>query len=242
MPTDITVDAGTELEAFFTFQPPGAEAAEGRGSGSSRFSGSVQVLDSTSAVIGVQDYSLESSAVDYPDLSLPLIPGQTYFVRVTGGATDATGPLAPFYIYANGFSQSNQLETAEVSNSIQATPEVLAHPDGNTTGYFVSGHLPAADLDHFSIASEGNTGLTVVCAGGRIGSGVEDLQAEIIAGSDGMVLGSGTETGDAEILIGGDGMPVDVTGESTIIIRITGAPNPLVVSNHYRCGFNFSML
>ncbi len=236
VPNNIMVDAGTELESFFTFQPPGKTI----GSGSSRFTGTVRIEDTVGNIIGLQDWSGEVDAVDYPDLSVPLVAGQDYLVRVTGGPNDADGPLAPFFIYSNGFSQSNPLETQEATNNLEATAEVLSHPTGNTQSYFISGHLGAADVDHFSVAVEGHTQFAVVCVGQRIGSGVRGLEATVLAGSDGSTLDSGTETGDSELFIG-EMTPVDPGTETELIVRIEASmgQDPLVTSNHYRCGFNF---
>lgn len=235
MPDDITPAAGTELHSFFTFQPPGKSV----GSGSGRFTGQVRIEDTIGNIIALQDWTNEKDAVDYPDLDVPLTPGASYLLRVTPGPTDADGPLAPFFIYSNGFSQSNPLETQEVTNNLAATAEVLQHPPMNTTQYFVSGHLIPADVDHFNLAVEGHTTLVVVCASARLGSGVIGMDVEVLD-AGGTTLDSGTETSDAEVLLGGM-TPIDVAGETNVIIKIEagGGQNPLVSADHYRCGFGF---
>jgi hypothetical protein len=236
MPSDVVVDAGTELHTSITFQPPGKTV----GSGSAQFTGTVRLEDTMGNIIALQDWSGENDATEFPDIDVPVTPGAQYVIRVTGGAAEADGPLAPFFIYAHGISQSNPLETADALNNVLATAEVLNHPPMNTNQYFVSGHLLPLDVDHFSIAVEGHTTLVVVCSGERLGSGVRGLEAQVIAGSDGSVLDTGVETSDAGIFIGSM-TPIDVTGEDDIIVRLeaTDGQEATVTSNHYRCGFGF---
>lgn len=231
-PSNVPITLGGRLTTNIVFQPPGKTA----GSGSARFTGVVRIDDMMGNTVALQDWSTETDATDYAEITAaPLVPGAQYLVRVAGGPNEADGPLAPFFVYSHGVSEGNPLETADATNNLPATPEVLVHPSGDTDSYFVDGNLGAGDTDHYQIAVEGQPMFAYTCIAQRGGSGIRGLTVDILdAGGD--VISTGTEDATTQLFV----FDVDPMGETNLTVRITKtSQDALVTGDYYRCGFNF---
>jgi hypothetical protein len=235
IPADVNVTAGSRLNASFELPPPGKD-----GNGSGINPGLVQIIDPSNAdaIMAEFDMSAEDATTGRASISAPLLADHEYLLKIAAGGASNLASADPFYFVLHGSGSGNPVETADVTNTVVATPETLTVSTG-TTSYFVEGDiLTVADVDHFSIAKQtGN--LSVACGAQRSGSGLRAFKAEVLKGSDGSAItgGSATETATADLLIS----DLDVGAETSVIVKLSaGSQDGTVTGTYYRCGFHFA--
>ncbi len=232
IPADVTVAAGSRLDASFELPPPGSD-----GNGSGINPGLVQILDGATIVAEFDMSGESASPTDRAGLFAPLTANKEYLLKLGVGGAAVPASADPFYFLLHGVGSGNPVETADVTNTVLATPETLAVSAG-TTSYFIEGDLGAADVDHFSIAKQAGV-LSVACGGQRSGSGLRGFKADVLKGSDGSAItgGTATETATTDLLIS----ELDVGAETSVIVKLTkGSQDANVTGTYYRCGFHFA--
>lgn len=172
-------------------------------------------------------------------LSVPVAFGQAYllFVQHPPGAAAAND----FYVLLQSAGGSNPLEKNDTGNNVLAGAEALAPVKQNgSTNYFVAGDLlnNAQDVDHFAVAvPAGSSTVTAYCGAAVMGSGLQDLQLDILK-TDGKAVagGSGMEMGK-QLALKDIAVPA---GATKLVMRVAaGAQDAKVTGTYYECAFIF---
>jgi hypothetical protein len=235
IPANLTVDATSRAHIGF-LNPWGGTA----GNGSDVKVGLVDVIDATTmAVVGSLDLSGEpGAAAGRADLSVPVTKGGNYLLKVKHGGMEADGQ-GQFYFMYQTLGGGNPLETAELTNSLPATPEVIAS-SATPGSYFVEGNLAVGDTDYFKVATLGEATISIACAAQRGGSGLRGFTTTVYNGSDGttpVAMGAATETASKDLFIDHIAVPA---GQTDLVIKVA-ATLPQDVTNtgtYYICGFH----
>ncbi|HTJ84418.1 MAG TPA: hypothetical protein VL400_22020 [Polyangiaceae bacterium] len=232
IPSDVTVDAASRLDASFEFPPPGKD-----GDGSGTNPGLIQILDGATVVASL-DMSAEKNDTSRASLFAPLTANKEYLLKIGNGPASNAPSADPFYFVLHGVGSGNPVEKNEVTNDIAATAEAVTEAAG-TTSYFIEGDLGATDTgDYFSLNIEPGV-LTVACGAQRSGSGVRGLTAAVTKTDGTTVLGTATETATTDLLI--DQLDVSATGETKVLVKMTKtSQDATVTGTYYRCGYHFA--
>ena len=234
IPANLTVDPASRAHVGF-LNPWGGTV----GNGSDVKVGVVEVLDATTmTVVGSFDMSNEpGSAANRADLSVPVTKGGNYLLKVKHGGIEADGQ-GQFYFMYQTLGAGNPLEKSEVTNSLPATPEVLA-ASATKGSYFVEGNLAVGDLDHFKIATLGEATVSVACAAQRGGSGLRGFTASVFNadGTTPVAMGTATESATKDLFIDHIAIPASQT-DLVIKVAATLAPDVTNTGTYYICGFH----
>jgi hypothetical protein len=238
-PADLMIMDGRKTADFYVF-PTGS-----KGNGSSAPTGLAWVTEKGQTTRLSQIDATKLDETFGMNLQWAFDPAKTYEVHVqgAGGMPGAN----PFYFVMHSIGGSNPLEMNEAGNN--TTPEPLTQQmTTGGVGYYVAGNITApgatGDVDQFSVDIQGvptNYKMSAVCAGKRIGAGLQNLKATLLKGSNKAELGNATETDLENALIGGMmglGFPM---GEKSVILKVeAGAQDANVTGTHYQCAVHFS--
>jgi hypothetical protein len=150
------------------------------------------------------------------------------FLKHPGGGAGAND----FYVVKPQLAVENDPE-AEPNDTLEtAEPRTLTfRQDAMNRADFVLAHLPAGDVDHFSIAPAANETVTVICGSRSLGSGVEGLKAELLTPA-GAAIASATEAVDGALRI-----EDQVVTSTVVVVRLSKSGQSAELSGDYvRCG------
>lgn len=172
------------------------------------------------------------------ELSPSLRSGDHLLLVEHGGTAGAND----FYVIKAFRGADNPRELMETTNDVAATPEVLTFsgnpnaPEGFTRrSAFVLAELGGGDIDHFAFDVAATEQVRVVCGSRSAGSGVVDLQVDLLDSTGLTTVASATETATEAALIDG----VSVPSAGRYLVRLTKAAQDAVVTGAFvRCGFH----
>lgn len=234
VPANLTVDPASRARVGF-LAPWGGTA----GNGTDVKVGLMEVLDATTmTVVASFDLSNEpEAAANRADISLPVTKGGNYLLKVKHGGAELDGQGQFYFVYET-IGGGNPVETAEVTNTLPATPEVLK-VSAQAGSYFVEGNLAVGDKDHFQIATNGEATISVACSSQRGGSGLRGFTASIFNadGTTPVAAGTATETASKDLFLDHVAIPASQTN-LVVKLEATQTPDATNTGSYYICGIH----
>ncbi|MCA9619957.1 MAG: hypothetical protein KC731_13120, partial [Myxococcales bacterium] len=224
---------GTDVD-FYSFTPP-TSAIWGNidlmpsgplGHGSTQGPGLIRIRTSNGQVVAELDYQLGSNR-----MAFPVVANTAYFIEVDRPNTTVLGN--DFYLQKLRTEQT--FNQAEVENNGTAGQANVAapNPNGSTTSYFVSGAIPAADVDYWSFSATAGSQVTIACSAARAGSGLINFTVALRNPGDTMDLHNQVESATADLV--SPAIAIPTTGTHYLRFSATGQQVG-VVGNYYFCG------
>jgi hypothetical protein len=232
----------TTSQISIDFAPLGVPAGagdNGYGSGLERISVSVLATDGT--VLGRWLTSTGTITTTPDSIGVPASGDVLVKIERPAGST-ATGN--DFYVAAVSMTTDNPAETADTTNDVAATPEVIALTvdpmDAKRKSGFILGTIgTATDVDHYSIAVSANDTVSMACGALRTGSGLTATYA-VLDSAGTTTLQTETESPTRDIYWGtgtsASKGPVTATAAGNVLMKVSGTLDATNTGKWYRCG------
>ncbi len=245
-PADTSVGPAQRARAEFWLQPVGAVDGDG-----STANVKLWVTDATGAKTLARadqsNYGSGDNGANGPlDLSVPVVPGQQYYLFVQ--ATGATSGRPTDYYFVQHFvgswhygQQENEGPTATGLNDVSASSELLVTPSTASPGrFFVDGNLSQpGDVDWYEVDPPANTDSAELgCQSARAGSGVVGLTATLFDSAGTSALGGvGPESRTADLYAYSVPVPA---GTTRALLRVTASSQDATnTGSYYLCAVSY---
>lgn len=233
---------GTDSRADFFVQPIGKDLGTG-----SDANVKVRITDATGTVVHAsaeQVHHGDGRDLDNPplDVSVPLTPGQTYYLFVENdggtGANSSSFYFIHHYVgtYWYGFAEEEGPTNSGHNDSL-ASSEYSQSFDGLPNVYFYDGNLPGGTDSIGSIWSRPAATTTIQCHAQRAGSGLRNFKAELFRANDASTVASATETATSDFFAQG------AAPAGAYFLKLSaGSLESGIAGDYYRCVVAFVTL